>query len=144
MARKSFLSRVSLLFVTLSLIASFSVTSFATAQTDGPEMLHPNLGVRTVVSGLITPTTMAFLSDNEFFVLEKNTGIVQHVVDGAVQGAALDLAVNNFSERGLLGIALDPDFESNGFVYLFWSCIAPAPPVDDPFFPTQEECAEMP
>ena len=132
------------LFFALVLLMSFTSANFAAAQEEGPVMLHPNLGVRPVVSGLVTPTTMAFLSANEFFVLEKNTGIVQHVVGGAVQGAALDLAVNNFSERGLLGIALDPDFESNHFVYLFWSCITPPPPADDPFFPTQTECAEEP
>jgi glucose/arabinose dehydrogenase len=38
-----------------------------------------------------------------------------------VQGTVLDLAVNSNSERGLLGIALHPNFGSNGFVYLFWS-----------------------
>ncbi len=33
----------------------------------------------------------------------------------------LDLAVNFFDERGLLGIALHPDFGTNGFVYLYWT-----------------------
>ena len=144
MAQKGIWTTGRTLFLALALLLSFTSTNFAVAQEEGPVMLHPNLGVRTVIDGLVTPTTMAFLSSNEFFVLEKNTGIVQYVVDGVVQGAALDLAVNNFSERGLLGIALDPDFESNGLVYLFWSCIAPPPPAENPFFPTQTECAETP
>ena len=54
-------------------------------------------------------------------VLEKDTGKVQRVVDGAVTGTVLDLAVNSASERGLLGIALHPEFPDNGFVYLFWT-----------------------
>ncbi len=33
----------------------------AVSQADGPEMLHPRLDVRTVVEGLVTPTSMAFL-----------------------------------------------------------------------------------
>ncbi len=33
----------------------------------------------------------------------------------------LDLPVNSASERGLLSIALHPDFRHNGWVYLFWS-----------------------
>src|SRR4029450_7381954 len=33
----------------------------------------------------------------------------------------LDLAVNSASERGLLGIALDPEFPTTPFVYLFWT-----------------------
>jgi glucose/arabinose dehydrogenase len=144
MTGKGFLSKAAVLFVALSLILSFGVTSFATAQSTGPEMLDPDLDVRPVVTGLDLPTTLAFLAANEFFVLEKNTGKVQYVVDGAVDHTVLDLAVNNFSERGLLGIALDREFESNNFVYLYWSCIAPPPPAENPFFPTQEECADTP
>jgi glucose/arabinose dehydrogenase len=64
---------------------------------------------------------MAFLGPNEFFVLEKATGQVKRVVNGVVQSTVLDLAVNSGSERGLLGIALHPDFADNGFVYLYWT-----------------------
>jgi glucose/arabinose dehydrogenase len=132
-----------MLFVVLSLLMSFMSFDFAAAQSETPEMLHPKLGVRPVVSGLELPTTMAFLGVHEFLVLEKNTGIVKHVMDGDVH-TVLDLAVNNFSERGLLGIVLDPDFNTNNYVYLYWSCIALPPPAEDPFFPTQDECAEPP
>ena len=86
-----------------------------------PVMLDPNLTVSTVVSGLNQPTSMAFLNANEFLVLERATGRVQRVVNGVVQNTVLDLAVNSASERGLLGIALHPNFFLNGFVYLFWS-----------------------
>ena len=144
MNEKGFLGRLGVLFVAISLITSFSATSFATAQSGGPEMLHPNLDVRPAVAGLNLPTTLAFLSANEILVLEKDTGKVQYVLDGVVDHTALDLAVNNFSERGLLGIALDPSFASNHFVYLFWSCVAPPPPAEEPFFPTQDKCADTP
>ncbi|HEX6036134.1 MAG TPA: PQQ-dependent sugar dehydrogenase [Anaerolineales bacterium] len=129
--------------VVLALLMSFTSVNFSAAQGETPEILHPALDVRTVVSGLTTPTTMAFLGINEFFVLEKNTGMVKHVIDGEVD-TVLDLAVNFFSERGLLGIVLDPNFHTNNYVYLYWSCIAPPPPAEDPFIPTQEECAETP
>jgi aldose sugar dehydrogenase len=144
MTRKGFLVRAGAFVIALSILISSTSTRFVTAQSAGPVMLHPSLDVRPVVTGLNLPTTIAFVSANEFFVLEKNTGTVQYVVDGVVDHTALDLAVNNFSERGLLGIALDPDFESNNFVYLYWSCIAPPPPAEDPFFPTQTECADTP
>jgi glucose/arabinose dehydrogenase len=93
----------------------------ATADHGGPHMLDPRLAVRTVVSGLVTPTSLAFLGPNEFFVVEKNTGQVQLVVDGVVEDTVLDLAVNFASERGLLGIALHPDFPSDPGVYLYWT-----------------------
>ena len=87
----------------------------------GPTVVDPNLAVRTVVSGLLQPTTMAFLRPNDMLVLEKATGRVQRVVDGAVQSTVLDLAVNFGSERGLLGVAMDPQFPSMPFVYLYWT-----------------------
>ncbi|MDQ5858041.1 MAG: PQQ-dependent sugar dehydrogenase [Acidobacteriota bacterium] len=113
------------------------------AQSSGPTMLVPNLSVRAAASGLVTPIGLAFLPDGRWLVLEKNTGHVKVVSAGVVQSTALDLAVNNTSERGLLGIALHPDFAENGWVYLFWSCKAPVPTAD-PFFPTLTECADIP
>ena len=115
----------------------------AAAQT-GPTVVDPNLGVRTAVSGLTTPSTMAFIGPNDFLVLEKNTGQVKRVVNGAVQSIVLDLSVNFASERGLLGIALHPQFPMNPGVYLFWSCQAPPPPASSPFIPTQVRCADTP
>ena len=110
---------------------------------NGPTMLAPNLGVRTVVSGLAAPTTMAFIGPDEFLVLEKGSGEVKHVLHGAVTGVAIDLSVNNASERGLLGIALDPNFEANGFVYLYWTCQSEPPPAPA-IFPTETTCPDPP
>src|ERR1051325_7312548 len=115
----------------------------ANAQALSPTLVDPNLAVRTVVSGLIQPTTMAFLGDNDFFVLEKASGKVQRVVNGTIQSTVLDLAVNNASERGLLGIALHPDFPSNPTVYLYWTCQAD-PPAADLFTPTLTDCPDPP
>ncbi|MDT7689469.1 MAG: hypothetical protein QOE46_2228 [Acidobacteriota bacterium] len=86
-----------------------------------PSMTVSSLGVRTVVSGLDQPTSLAFIGADEFFILEKATGRVVHVKNGVVLGAVLDLAVNSASERGLLGIALHPSFNTNGFVYIYWT-----------------------
>ncbi len=92
-----------------------------TAQAASPRMLHPNLGVRAAVTGLIAPTTMAFIGDNDLLVLEKGSGRVQRVINGAIDSTVLDLAVNSGSERGLLGVALHPDFPSDPGVYLYWT-----------------------
>lgn len=134
--------RAGSLLLSIVLLMSFTATPHVVAQASTPTMLHPQLNVRTVLTGLMTPTTMAFLNASEFFVLEKNTGKVQYIVDGVLHHTALDLAVNTNSERGLLGIALDPEFEANHAVYLYWSCIAP--PSGDPFTPSLTECANTP
>ncbi len=100
---------------------SSSITTFIQPAATSPSMLDPNLTVSTVISGLDQPTSLAFLAANDFLVLERATGRVKRVVNGVVSSTPLDLAVNNASERGLLGIALHPQFAVNRFVYLFWT-----------------------
>ena len=113
----------------------------AQGQSSGPQMLAPGLSVRTVVSGLSNPIGVAFLAPGDMLVLEKDTGRVQRVQDGQVVSTVLDLGVNNNSERGLLGIALHPNFPANPGVYLYWTCRSTAAPAD-PFVPDERQCLD--
>lgn len=140
MKRVSFVLLLMLL-LGVSVITLDERSTSVEAQSSGPEMLVPNLAVRTTVTDLITPISMAFLGADDFLVLEKNTGEVKRVVNGAVQGTVLDLGINFASERGLLGIALHPSFPSNPGVYLFWTCRSTALPAD-PFFPDETRCLD--
>jgi aldose sugar dehydrogenase len=103
------------------LFGSLTVDAASLPAPEGPTMTDPNLRVTTVIGKLNQPIGMAFLGPADFLVLEKASGKVQHVVNGAVVGTALDLAVNSASERGLLGIALQPDFAQSHGVYLYWT-----------------------
>jgi glucose/arabinose dehydrogenase len=112
-----------------------------TAAQTAPIVFDKNLSVRTIVSGLEQPVSMAFLGANDFLITEKAAGRVKHVVNGVVTGTAIDLAVNNSSERGLLGIALHPNFASTHWVYMYWTCrTAAAPTPDTP----QPDCPPTP
>lgn len=125
-----------------TIIAGASLIAPASAQA--PQVRDPDLGVRTAASGFVTPVGMAFLGPRDWLVIEKNTGQVKRVVNGEVTSTVLDLAVNAASERGLLSIALHPQFDQNGFVYLFWSCAVPPPPAGDPYVPTAVKCPREP
>ena len=109
------------LLASISLLASFGVRNTADAQAGGPEMLDRHLQVRTLVSGLNLPTTMAFIGRNDILVLEKTSGQVKRVRSGVLTTIVLDLAVNFGSERGLLGIATHPDFPDDPGIYLYWT-----------------------
>jgi glucose/arabinose dehydrogenase len=76
----------------------------------------------TVAAGLDTPTAFAFAPDGRVFIAEK-PGIVRVVKNGALLTTPFYTVpnVNNFHDRGLLGIALDPNFASNGYVYLSYT-----------------------
>ena len=90
----------------------------ASAQT----VSDARLTLTTHATGFSIPTGMRFLGNaaDDFFVIEKDTGRVQRWKAGAVSNV-LDLSVNFNSERGLLGIELDPDFADNKQVYLYYS-----------------------
>ncbi|HEY6555482.1 MAG TPA: PQQ-dependent sugar dehydrogenase, partial [Vicinamibacteria bacterium] len=95
-------SRPFLLRLSLAL-ASAAAAGEGVAQT----VTDPNLTVTPVVSGLSSPTTMAFVGPGDILVLQKNNGQVRRVLNGALQPApVLDFPVNAESERGLLGIAV--------------------------------------
>jgi glucose/arabinose dehydrogenase len=93
-------------------------TSLASAQT----LNDPTLVVTEVAAGLSAPTGMAFIGPNDILVLQKNNGWVRRVLDGVLQpGPVLDVAVDQTSERGLLGIALHPAFPVAPWVYLYYT-----------------------
>jgi aldose sugar dehydrogenase len=106
-----------------------------------PQMLDDSLAVRTVVSGLNMPIAFAFLAPDDMLVLEKDTGEVKRVVNGTVTGVVLNLGVNNNSERGLLGIALHPNFPTDTGVYLFWTCRSSGPP-SNALVPDERACLD--
>jgi len=86
------------------------------------EPLPPGTQIETVFSRISNPVSMAFTPDGQLLYTERTSGWVR--LD--VNGFAFPLFKANTSglaesERGLIGIALDPNFASNGFVYLYYT-----------------------
>jgi len=78
-----------------------------------------------VASGLSVPTAVAFLPDGRMLVTEKGGAL--KLVQGGSATTLTTLDVCTASEMGLLGIAIDPAYDANGFVYLYRT--KPAPPL---------------
>jgi glucose/arabinose dehydrogenase len=104
--------------VMLTLLAAIVAAAPSAAQT----LNDPALRVDPIAGGLAEPTGMVFIGSNDLLVIQKADGRVRRVIGGVVQGGqVLDLAVDSFSERGLLGIALHPGFPGVPFVYLYYT-----------------------
>jgi aldose sugar dehydrogenase len=79
----------------------------------GITLLDPNLKLELVTSGLDFPTTMAFLGQDDFLILEKS-GTVKRVINGQVlDKPLLQVDVSIKDERGLLGIAISDKKENS-------------------------------
>lgn len=71
--------------------------------------------------GLTKPTSMAFSPDGRLFVNEQG-GDLRVIKNGALlEEPFLSVSVNSFTERGLNGIAFDPEFDRNGYIYVYYT-----------------------
>jgi aldose sugar dehydrogenase len=108
--------------------------SFVFASTDEPVLRYsddvsnpvfsqPGFTSEVVAEGLSLPTTMAFLSQNDLLVLEKDRGTVRRVIDGLVQPAPLlDVNVATEVERCMCGIAISQNNETGKtYVFLYYT-----------------------
>lgn len=111
------------LFAALAAAAALGGSLPAAADTTPLTLLDPSLEVTTVIAaGLTQPIGIVFIGANDFLVLEKASGQVKRVTNGVLQPTpVLDLAVNSNSERGLLSMALHPQFPTVPSVYIYWT-----------------------
>lgn len=90
----------------------------------GPALAQPAGFSRvTVASGFVEPTAFAFKGAQKLLVAEKASGKVLVVrPDGSLRPTPyVTLSVSSDQERGVLGIAVDPNFATNGFVYVYYT-----------------------
>lgn len=82
----------------------------------------PSFTEEIYADGLSSPTAMAWAPDGRLFIAEKGGDV--RVVSAAgvlLPTPFVTLTVDSAGERGLIGIALDPDFANNGYVYLHFT-----------------------
>ena len=78
-----------------------------------------------IASGLASPTAMQFAPDGRLFVCEQG-GRLRVIKDGALLATPfLTVTVNASGERGLLGVAFDPAFGVNHYVYVYYTATTP-------------------
>jgi glucose/arabinose dehydrogenase len=108
----------------VALAAAAATAAACLPATDADAATYPpGFEERTIVGGLDQPVSMAWAPDGRLFIIEK-PGRLKVLAPGATQATTiLDLSarVNSFHDRGLLGLALDSSFASNGLLYLSYT-----------------------
>jgi aldose sugar dehydrogenase len=87
-----------------------------------PVIMDSKLQIQEVARGLELPTTMAFIGNDDFLILEKEKGTVRRVINGSLlEEPVLRVNVSTEIDRGLLGIAALQDGHENRYVFLYYS-----------------------
>ncbi len=75
----------------------------------------------TQIGGLSSPTAMELAPDGRLFVCLQG-GQLRVIKNGALLSTPfLTVTTDSNGERGLLGVAFDPNFDINGFVYVYYT-----------------------
>ena len=112
--------------ISASIIIFLFLVSLATACGGG----NP-FGVKSeLVTAATRPVAMAFAPDGRLFYAEQTGNIRVVSAEGELQEEPFaQLEVAQFLEWGLTGLAIDPDFETNDYVYAYFTEeVDPGPP----------------
>ncbi len=101
-----------------AVLATTSATHGATVPTG---FAHSQIG-----GTLASPTAFAIAPDGRIFVCEQG-GKLRVIKNGTLLATPfLTVTVNSAGERGLLGVAFDPAFSTNHYVYVYYTATTPA------------------
>ncbi len=106
------------------------VLQFAETQAQSGPTLPPGFTDELVVPGLLAPRAFTFLPDGRMLILERgnaasndqNLASIRVFKNGTLLATrAYSVNTCGDSERGLLGIAVDPAFTNNGYIYIYYT-----------------------
>jgi len=123
MPRLRLLLPVVLVLAVLGVVAAGLAVTRARARAQSDWLIGKNLSLAPVVKGLKEPTFVAWPPDGSkrMFVLERDGHVRVADADGTLHPTPLLDISNNTStstEEGLLGLAFDPNYKQNGYVYI--------------------------
>ncbi|WP_267163341.1 PQQ-dependent sugar dehydrogenase [Halovenus salina] len=92
--------------------------------TDSPKNEGPTVALEEVVTGVTFPTGMVFLPGGDRLIVERTGQVLRHTDSGLARELFVDVSdrmAEVEGERGLVGIALHPDFTENRRLFLRYS-----------------------
>lgn len=99
----------------VSIAASLTLSLSALAQSGNPFNIE-------VIASFDEPWAMAFLPDGKILVTEKKGRLAIVGADGELSGATIGVPNVDYGGQGGFGdVALHPDFEENGLIYLSYA-----------------------
>ncbi len=100
--------------------------NFSLDTPTGDPPLNPsgNVVEQNLVTGLTQPLAVAWSPDGRNMFIGEKGGVIKVARDGSTDAnVVIDISdrVNDLQDRGLVDFALDPNFQSNGYIYLLYT-----------------------
>jgi len=112
-----FLSRMTFAFgVSIGLVTLLSTAAVSAEEVD-PQRFEKTI----VLGGLVQPMELDVMPDGRIFLIELGGTIKVFDPTTGLASIVGQLAVTTANENGLIGMAIDPNFKENGWVYLQYS-----------------------
>ena len=121
----------------IAIILAGTSQSLPIAQGASPLTLPAGFIDEQFVGGLHSPRAFVFTPDGRILIATRGSATSDDINYGSIRvfknGVLLPTPAFTFDicgdgERGLLGLALDPDFDTNGYVYAYYTRPAPTDP----------------
>ncbi|MDH3247250.1 MAG: PQQ-dependent sugar dehydrogenase, partial [Saprospiraceae bacterium] len=77
--------------------------------------------IKTLATNLNEPMELDFLPDERILLIERPGWVKLYDPQTEIIQVCGEIPVHHHSENGLLGLAIDPDFEINKWIYLFYT-----------------------
>ena len=111
----------------LALLVTVAVTFTEASPASAATVLPTGFTDTAWVSGLSRPYQMEFAPDGRLFVSQQG-GRLRVIKNGVLLTTPfLTVSVDSRGDRGLIGIAFDPAFSTNHFVYVYYTAPLPVP-----------------
>jgi glucose/arabinose dehydrogenase len=105
----------------ISLLSCMPKTAVQSSATPASNNAPASISRTTIANGLETPWAIAFAPDGRLFISER-PGRIRIIKGNALQSDPwMKLNVTEVSESGLLGLATDPNFRENKYIYAAYS-----------------------
>ena len=86
---------------------------------DTPATLPTGFSETLFGEGVSSATSLTIAPNGDAWATEQGGGVKRFRSGTTTADAVFSLTVNSFGERGLLGLAFDPDFATNKYVYVY-------------------------
>lgn len=109
------------IFVTIIIVILIIFIAIIVFNLKNKKIDQQDFETEILIENLDTPWAIDFLPDGKMIFTERSGRVSIYDFDEKEKTIIAEIPITEISESGLLGIAVDPDFEKNNYIYLYYT-----------------------